>query len=67
MDQSHPSGDQAYERRFLRHGIAIDQLLADPREGTGGDRGAVEERGGGDGHGCTEECKEVPCHRQFYC
>ena len=53
MDQSHTSGDQAQERCFLRHGIARDQLLVEPRGGIGGDRGAVEERGGGDGHGCN--------------
>ena len=46
MDQSHPSGDQAHERRSLRHSIAKDQLLVEPREGVGGYRGAVEERVG---------------------
>jgi len=64
MDQGHTSGNQAHERRFL-HGIARGQLLVEPREGVGGDRGAVEERGGGDGYGCTEECKGAPCHRYF--
>jgi hypothetical protein len=27
MNQSHPSGGQAHEGRFLQHGIASDQLL----------------------------------------
>ena len=62
MDQSHPSGDQIHEGRFLQHGIARDQLLVKPRVDTGGDRRVAEERGGGDGRGCIEECKEAPCH-----
>ena len=38
-----------------------DQLLVEPREGVGGDRGAVEDRGDEGGDACIEECKEVPC------
>ena len=57
MNQSHPSGDQAHEGRFLQHAIAREQLLVEPRGGVGRYRGAVEERGG-DGHGFTGECKE---------
>ena len=38
-----------------------DQLLVEPREGVGGNRGAVEDRGGEGGDACIEECKEVPC------
>ncbi|KIJ97193.1 hypothetical protein K443DRAFT_258466 [Laccaria amethystina LaAM-08-1] len=45
-----------------RHGISRDHLLVEPQEGVGGDRGAVEERGGGDGYGCIEEHKELPYH-----
>ena len=28
MDQNYPSGDQAHEGRFIRHGIARGQLLS---------------------------------------
>jgi len=54
MHQSHPSGDQAHKGGFIQHGIARDQLLVEPREGVVEDRGAVEERGSGDGHGGTK-------------
>ena len=65
MDQGNPSGDQAHKGRFIRHGIARDQLLVESGEGIGGDTGAAEEGGARDGYGCIEEWKEVSCDCSF--
>ena len=54
MDQSHPSGDQTHEGRFIQHGIARAQLLVEPGEGVRGHISAVEERGGG-----IDLCKDI--------
>ena len=35
--------------------------------GVGRPGDTIEERGGGDGHGSIEECKDIPCHCRFYC
>ena len=67
MDQIHPSGDQAHEGGFLRRGIARGQLPVEPLVGVGGYSGAVEKRGGQDGHGCIKGSKDAGYRSRWVC
>ena len=43
MNQSHPSGDQAHKRRFIRHGTPRGQLLVEPWEALEGMEAQLED------------------------